>query len=215
LRDQLDDVRMKYNALLQENDNIRDIHNDANENMNHLLYINDKLKYDASSFSMSYEETKKINSLLNEQLSNAKNDIAIKNAQLSTLSDREKSMREILWLAIRKANKGDSNIPSSLTHLGVLLQYAIENFILSNSDFESKPKVFSSSLTMISNSTYSTPMTSAPRLSGNKSSQWTFESRDISPSIFSSPVSRREIEPTLDDSIKQQRSILSNFKESI
>jgi hypothetical protein len=201
---------MKYNALLQENDNIRDIHNDVNENMNHLLYINDKLKYDASSFSMSYEETKKINSLLNEHLSNAKNEIAIKNAQLSTLSDREKSMREILWLAIRKA-KGDSNIPSSLTHLGVLLQYAIENFILSNHDVESKPKVFSSSLTMISNSTYSTPMTSAPRLSGNKSSQWTFES----PSIFSSPVSRREIEPTLDDSIKQQRSILSNFKESI
>lgn len=203
---------MKYNALLQENDNIRDINNDVNESMNNLLYINDKLKYDASSFSMSYEETKKINSLLNEHLSNAKNEIAIKNAQLSTLSDREKSMREILWLAIRKA-KGDSNIPSSLTHLGVLLQYAIENFILSNHDFESKPKVFSSSLTMVSNSTYSTPMTSAPRLSGNKisASQWTFES----PSIFSSPVSRREIEPSLDDSIKQQRSILSNFKESI
>ena len=211
MRDQLDDVRMKYNVLLQENDNIRDIHNDVNENMNHLLYINDKLKYDASSFSISYEETKKINSLLNEHLSNAKNEIAIKNAQLSTLSDREKSMREILWLALRKA-KGDSNIPSSQTHLGVLLQYAIENFIvLSNHDFESKPKVFSSSLTMISNSTYSTPMTSAPRLSGSKSSQWTFES----PSIFSSPVSRREIEPTLDDSIKQQRSILANFKESI
>lgn len=205
MRDQLDDVRVKYSLLLQENSNVKDVYNDANESMNSLLYMNEKLKYDASSFSNNYNEAKKVNSLLQDQLLEAKNEIAVKNAQLCTLNERENSMREILWLAVRKASVGNDSFPSSLTHLGVLLKYAIENFIIPD-DTEAKSKRYSSSLMTMTNSSCSTPITRTPQLYGTRSSKWSNESRISSGS--SSP-------DFLSLDIKQQKSILFEHKESI
>lgn len=190
--------------LLKENADLKD-----NENMNHLLYVNDKLKHDASSFSKSYEDSRKVNNFLKDQLSNAKNEIAIKNAQLSTLSDRESTLREVLWLAIRKANKSDDNIPSSLTHLGVLLQYTIDNYIL-NYNFDSKSKAFNSPMNMTSSSIYSSPMASTQPKLGAK-----FSNDPFSSIVSSASFDQRDHTPSFADSIRQQRSILSNFKESI
>jgi len=208
LRDQLDDIRVKYNMLLQENSNFKDIYNDANESMNDLLYINEKLKNDASSFSHTYNETKKVNNLLQDQLLNAKNEIVIKNAQLSTLTEREKSMQEALWLAIRKTNIDDSNFSSSLTHLGVLLKYAIDNFIIPDAK-DAKSKGNYSPLV-----THSTPITRTPQLVRERSSKWSNESKIFS-SNSSSPDFLSVTPTSLTDNIKRQKSILFDCKESI
>ena len=194
--------------LLHENSNFKDIYNDANESMNDLLYINEKLKNDASSFSHTYNETKKVNNLLQDQLLNAKNEIVIKNAQLSTLTEREKSMQEALWLAIRKTNIDDSNFSSSLTHLGVLLKYAIDNFSVPDAK-DAKSKGNYSPLV-----THSTPITRTPQLVRERSSKWSNESKIFS-SNSSSPDFLSVTPTSLTDNIKRQKSILFDCKESI
>ena len=188
------------------------------------------------------------------------------------MSNRDNSMREMLWLAIRQANNSNSNtntIPSSSTHLGVLLQYAIDNFINTNTNtntntnnnnnnyynndysnnsfnyndnyndgnklilLSSSPSSSPSPLKSSSNHHYhhptttSTPMTITPRLSGTRNRSFFSPNLSSSASSLLSPEFMSISYPgsrlgtplssssTLDDKIKQQKSLLHSFRESI
>ena len=149
------------------------------------------------------------------------------------MSNRDNSMREMLWLALRKSNKGDT--PSSSTHLGVLLQYAIDNFINDNNcndnDNDGNTLTSSSPLKSFRNTSSSdqhyrspTPITYTPRLSGTRNHS--FFSPNLSPSSssllspeftsISYPGSRLGTpSSSLDLKIKQQKSALHSYRESI